>query len=148
VFSTCDADFSHNPKYLASAIQAINDGYDCACGSRYMSGGHTQETNWFKNFISKGGNIYARLILGREIKDWTEGFNTYTKDALSKIDLDSIKAVGYIWGAEMKYKAVHKGLKVKEFPIDFAEREEGQSKMSFYIIFEAFFFVLKIRLGL
>ena len=148
VFSTCDADYSHNPKHFQDVLKYLNEGYNALSGSRYIEGGNTQETNWFKNLISIGGNNYARLILGKEMHDWTDGFNTYTKEALDKINLDSIKSTGYIMHAEMKYKAMHSGCKLKEFPIDFAMREEGYSKMSFHIIFEAFIQVLKIRLGL
>ncbi len=145
--STCDADFSHNPKHFAEIIQYLNEGYEAIFGSRYIKGGNTQEKNWFRNFISIGGNHYARLIIGKEIYDWTGGFNTYTKSALEKIDLNSLKANGYILNAEIKYKAVHSGCKYKEFGIDFAEREKGKSKMDFRIIFEAFLYVFKIKRG-
>ncbi len=145
LFTTIDCDFSHPVEGIKDATEIIKNGYDAACGSRYMPKGHTEETNWFKNFISIGGNIYTRFILGKEIYDWTEGFNTYTKECIEKINIDSIKAKGYVFQAEMKYKAIHNNSKVKEFPINFAERTEGKSKMSYKIILEAFFTVLKLR---
>lgn len=145
LFTTFDCDFSHPIKGIADAIELIKSGADAACGSRYMPKGHTEETDFFKNFISIGGNIYARFLLGKEIFDWTEGFNTYTKKYLERINLDSIDAKGYVLHAEMKYKGINKQLKIKEFPINFSERTEGESKMNFKIIFEAFFMVLKLR---
>ena len=148
VFTTLDADFSHNPKYIKTIIEYLNEGYQAIYGSRYIAGGNTQETNLFKNFISIGGNKYLRFVLGKDLYDWTEGFNTYTKEVLDNINLDSILANGYIMHAEMKYKILHLGYKYKEFPINFAERQEGYSKMNFNIIFEAFFYALKLRLGL
>ena len=148
VFSTCDADYSHNPKYIKDIIEYLNEGYEAIFGSRYIKNGNTRETDWFKNFISIGGNIYARFILGKKIYDWTEGFNTYTKSALEKINLDLITAKGFIMHAQMKYRAVNSNCKYKEFPIDFLKREKGCSKMDFNIIFEAFFCILKIKLGL
>ncbi len=147
VFSSCDADFSHNPKYFKDIIEYLNQGYDIITGSRYIKGGKTQETNFFKNFISIGGNIYTRLVLGFNVFDWTAGFTTYTKETLEKIDLSSIKSKGYVFQAEMKYKAIKKGCRFKEFPIEFEMREKGESKMSLNIVREALVNVLKIRLG-
>ena len=147
LFTSIDADFSHKPIYIKDAVKLIESGVDIACGSRYAKDGNTTEKHWFRNFISIGGNIYADFILGDNIKDWTEGFNTYTKDALYKINLDSIKVKGYIFQAEMKYKAVKAGCIVKEFPILFEERKKGKSKMSSHIIIEALISVLRIKLG-
>lgn len=147
VFSSCDADFSHNPKYFKDIIQYIEDGYELVTGSRYIKDGKTDEKGLFKNLISVGGNFYTRFILGFDVFDWTSGFNTYTKSALDKINLDSIKSKGYIFQAEMKYKAIRKGAKFKEFPIEFEVRKEGCSKMDFKIVSEAFLRVLKIRFG-
>lgn len=147
LFTSIDADFSHKPIYIKDAVNLIESGVDIACGSRYAKDGNTTEKHWFRNFISIGGNIYADFILGDNIKDWTEGFNTYTKDALYKINLDSIKVKGYIFQAEMKYKAVKAGCIVKEFPILFEERKKGKSKMSSQIIIEALISVLRIKLG-
>ncbi len=147
VFSTCDADFSHNPKYFKQVIEYINSGYDVICGSRYNQGGNTSEKNFFRNFISIGGNIFSRLILGYEMHDWTGGFNTYNKSAIEKIDLNSIKAKGYIFQAEIKYKLIHSGAKYIEFPIDFIPRTKGKSKMDIYIILEAFISAFRIKMG-
>lgn len=147
LFTSIDADFSHKPCYIKDAIELIEGGADIACGSRYTTNGDTKESHWFKNFISIGGNIYANIVLGNNIKDWTEGFNTYTKTALEQINLNSIKAKGYIFQAEMKYKAVKAGCRVVEFPIIFEERKKGKSKMSSFIIVEALLSVLRIRLG-
>lgn len=146
LFTSIDADFSHKPIYINEAIKHISNGVDIACGSRYIKNGHTTEKHWFRNFISIGGNMYANFILGKEFDDWTEGFNTYTKDSLYKINIDSIKAKGFIFHAEMKYKAIKSGCKVVEFPILFEERKKGRSKMDFHIIWEAFFFVLNTKL--
>lgn len=145
LFTTFDCDFSHPTEAIKTATELINKGLDCACGSRYVQTGDTKEPNWFKKYLSIGGNIYARIILGKELYDWTEGFNTYTKEALEKINLSSIKTNGYVVHAEMKYKAVKQGCKVSEFPIIFQERKAGKSKMDINIITEAFFKILRLR---
>jgi len=146
VFSTCDADFSHNPKYFRDVINYLSQGYELIFGSRYIKEGKTQETNFFKNFISIGGNFYTRFLLGFKVHDWTSGFNTYTKNTIEKINLNSIKSKGYIFQAEMKYKAIKSGCRFKEFPIEFAMRDKGYSKMDLKIVLEAFLRVIKIRL--
>ena len=148
VFTTCDADFSHNPKYFKDIINYLNEDYEVIIGSRYIKNGATTEKNWFRNLISIGGNIYTRLVLGNQIYDWTGGFNTYTKSALDKIQLEKIKTTGYITNAAIKHKALKTNCKIKEFPIIFVPREIGNSKMSYAIIIEAFVQVFKIRLGL
>ncbi len=145
LFTTCDADFSHNPKYIQTAIDKINEGYDLAVGSRLIKGGDTNEKNYFRNILTRGGNIWANLILGTNISDLLEGFNTYTKSALLKIDLNKVSAKGFIFQAEMKYRAIKAGCKIFEFPIFFEIRREGKSKMNSFIIFEALFQVIKLR---
>ncbi len=145
LFTTIDCDFSHPPEAIKTAIELINKGADCACGSRYVPSGDTKETNWLKKYLSIGGNIYARVLLGRELLDWTEGFNTYTKYALEKIQLSTVESNGYVFQAEMKYKAIKGGCKVLEFPINFQERVAGKSKMDIKIITEAFFMLIKLK---
>ena len=147
LFTSMDADFSHKPKYLQQAINLINEGCDVACGARYGEEGGTTEKHWFRNLTSIGGNIYARFVLGKEMYDWTEGFNTYKKEVLEKINLDTIIVKGYIFQAQMKYKSIKNAFKVVEFPILFEERKKGKSKMSAFIIFEALVSVFKIRLN-
>lgn len=150
LFTSCDADYSHNPMYIKTFRDEINKGYDVVIGSRYTKGGGTTEKNFFRNFISIGGNVWADFILHTGIKDILEGFNTYTKDALLKINLDNIDAKGFIFQAEMKYRAVKSGLKTVEVPIYFVVRSKGQSKMTLGIVFEAFIsvFLLRIRCSL
>ena len=145
LFTSIDADFSHKPMYIADAIKLINEGADVACGARYMKGGNTTEKHWFRNLISIGGNIWVNFVLGTNLYDILEGFNTYSKKVLEKIDLNSIGSKGYIFGAEMKYRAIKSGFRLIEFPIYFDVRQKGKSKMSFDIISEALFFVMLLR---
>lgn len=145
LFTTMDADFSHKPNYIADAVNFIKEGYDVACGARYIKGGSTTEKHWFRNFISKGGNLWINFIWQTSFSDILEGFNTIKKEVLEQINLDTIKSQGYIFGAELKYRSIKNGFKVAEFPISFDVRQKGHSKMDFSIIFEAFFFALKNR---
>lgn len=148
LFTSCDADFSHNPIYISEFRKKIQEGYDVVVGSRYIKGGSTTEKNFFRNFISIGGNIWADMVLKTGIKDLLEGFNTYTKDALMKINLDKVKSGGFIFQTEMKYRAYKSGLKIVEVPILFKVRTIGQSKMTLGIILEALINVLLIKVNL
>jgi dolichol-phosphate mannosyltransferase len=140
-----DADWSHPPRYLADMIRA-SQGTDFVIGSRYVKGGGSVNWSFFRKIISKAGSLYARLILGVPICDFTGGFNGWHTRVLDAVDLDGIGSDGYSFQIELKYRAVQSGFKFVEFPIIFEERREGQSKMSSAIVREAMWRVWSIRL--
>lgn len=139
-----DADFSHRPVDLAKHVNQWGS-YDYVIGSRYVEGGETVNWGLLRKIISRGGGIYSRLILGFPINDWTGGFNSWRKDVLEKIGLDSVTSNGYSFQIELKYKAASHGFKYKEVPIVFEDRRVGKSKMSMKIVIEAFYKVWQIR---
>jgi dolichol-phosphate mannosyltransferase len=141
-----DADFSHNPKDLTHLYNACKyDGADMAIGSRYVKGGGVY--NWPKNRIalSKGGSLYTRLILWTPIADQTAGFVCYKKEVLETINLDERRFVGYAFQIEMKFAAWKLGFRLKEVPIQFTDRQFGESKMNTGIVKEGVLGVLKLR---
>jgi len=141
-----DADFSHNPKDLPRLYHACkHQGADVAIGSRYVKGGGVY--NWPKNRIalSKGGSLYTRIILWTPVADQTAGFVCWRKEVLDTIDLDEIHFVGYAFQIEMKFAAWKLGFKLKEVPIQFTDRQFGESKMNRGIIKEGVLGVLKLR---
>ncbi|MCX7821371.1 MAG: polyprenol monophosphomannose synthase [Brevinematales bacterium] len=140
-----DADFSHDPDELYLFFQAITEGYDVVCGSRYIEGLRVLNWDLKRLFLSLGGNIYARIITGVKLTDLTGGYNCYSKKVLSTINLDKISSNGYSFQIEMKAKSYYKGFKIKEVPITFRDRYEGTTKMSGGIINEALFKCFKIR---
>ena len=144
VFCEMDADFSHKPEYLPLLYDAIQTN-ELAIGSRNVKGGSVEGWSALRNFISKGGSLYSRLILGCPIKDLTGGFNMWRKSALEKIGLETIISKGYSFQIEMKYKAYKAGCSIKEIPIVFPDRVAGVSKMSKGIFFEALKAVWRIR---
>jgi len=142
---TCDADFSHKPQYLPDLLEAM-DNCDLAIGSRRVSGGGTENWGPHRRFISWGGSLYARTILGvGVVKDLTGGFNMYSRKLLSEIGLDDIVNIGFGFQIEMKYRAIKKGFRISEVPILFPDRTSGTSKMSTGIFVEAMLSVWKIR---
>ena len=139
-----DADFSHQPKYLKDFLQAIND-CDLVIGSRYIKNGGTQGWGKIREFISRFGCFYAKMILELKVKDLTGGFKCYRRQVLESIDLNKIKSNGYMFQIEMTYKAIKKGFKIKEIPFIFQERARGRSKFNKKIIWEAIINCWRLR---
>lgn len=140
-----DADFSHDPKYLPDFLAAIQTN-DLVLGSRYVAGGGVKNWGLLRKFISRGGSLYARTILGLSVQDLTGGFKCFRREVLAAIDLDSIKSNGYSFQIEMTYRASCKGFRIFETPIIFEDRTVGKSKMSRKIFLEAILMVWKLRL--
>lgn len=140
-----DADGSHDPKYLPQMLALAEDGADVVVGSRYVPGGGTANWGLGRKLISRGGSLYARTILGVDVRDVTAGFVCWRRAALEAIDLATITSNGYSFQIEMKYRALNKGLRVVETPIVFVDRRVGQSKMSRAIFIEALIKVWRLR---
>lgn len=132
-----DADFSHDPADLPRLVAAIDDGADLAIGSRYVAGGATPDWPTMRRLISKGGNLYARIMLGIEIRDSTAGFRAFRADALRSLPYQQARASGYAFQVEMAMRATESGLVVVEVPIVFRDRAHGTSKMGTGIVLEA-----------
>ena len=139
-----DADFSHDPKYLGDLLAAAGDA-DLVLGSRYVPGGGVRNWGLVRRLISRGGGIYARAILGVGIHDLTGGFKCIRRNVLEAIELESVRADGYVFQIEITYRAMLAGFRVREVPIVFRDRVEGTSKMSTRIAIEAMFLVPRLR---
>ena len=132
-----DADGSHPPERLPAMLAAVDGGADLAIGSRYVPGGAVVNWPWQRHVISRGGNVYSRVMLGVGIKDITAGYRAYRADALAELDLDAIESKGYCFQIDMTWRLLNNGGTVVEVPITFTERTVGQSKMSESIFREA-----------
>jgi dolichol-phosphate mannosyltransferase len=139
-----DADFSHNPKYLGDLLAAAERA-DLVLGSRYVDGGGVRGWGLSRRLISRGGGLYARIILGVRVHDLTGGFKCIRRRVLETIDLDSISADGYVFQIEVTYRALRAGFSVREIPIVFHDRTAGHSKMSARIAAEALWLVPQLR---
>ncbi|HEU4325594.1 MAG TPA: polyprenol monophosphomannose synthase [Roseiflexaceae bacterium] len=142
-----DADFSHDPVYLPQLLQAAETRVDLALGSRYVRGGGTADWGLVRRFISRGGNIYAGLILGLPVADATGGFRCYRRRVLETIDLSAVRSNGYAFQIELVYRTIQAGFRVGEVPIIFPDRRVGKSKMSRRIVLEALVNVWRMRFG-
>ncbi|MGQ9549276.1 MAG: polyprenol monophosphomannose synthase [Roseiflexus sp.] len=140
-----DADFSHDPAYLPQLLAAAETRYDLVLGSRYVPGGGTTDWGVVRRMISRGGNLYARAILGLPVMDATGGFRCYRRRVLETINLDDIQSNGYAFQIELVYRAMRAGFRIGELPIIFPDRRVGRSKMSKRIVLEALINVWRLR---
>src|SRR3712207_1754506 len=128
VVGEMDADGSHQPEQLHRLVEALA-GADLVIGSRWVPGGRVVNWSRWRLALSWGGNLYARTLLGIPVRDVTAGFRLFRADTLRRIDLDGVESVGYCFQADLTVRTVRAGLRVVEVPIEFLERERGESKM-------------------
>jgi dolichol-phosphate mannosyltransferase len=140
-----DADFSHDPRYLPRFLAEMDAGADLVLGSRYVKGGGTVNWGIGRQIISRCGSLYARTLLGLEVRDLTGGFKCFRREVLEALDLATVKSTGYGFQIELTYRAVKRGFRVREIPIVFEDRRVGESKMSRKIFLEAAAMVWKLR---
>jgi dolichol-phosphate mannosyltransferase len=142
-----DCDFSHDPDDARRLVETMAaGGQDLVIGSRYVTGGRVVGWPLHRLLLSRGGNAYARLLLGRRVQDWTSGFKLWRADALAAILADGETwAEGYAFQAECTHRALAFGLRVTEVPIVFRERVAGESKLGLDIVAEAAHRVLGLR---
>lgn len=132
-----DCDFSHNPSDIPRLVAAVGEGADLGMGSRYVPGGDTPDWPVGRRILSRGGNIYARLILGIPIRDATGGFRAWRAESLASLPYARAEASGYGFQVEMAMRAHDMNFRITEVPIVFRDRKHGQSKMGTDIVIEA-----------
>ncbi len=139
-----DCDFSHDPADLPRLVAASQDA-DLVLGSRYVPGGGVTDWGLVRRAISRGGSLYAQVILGIPVHDLTGGFKCFRRAVLEGLDLSEVGTDGYGFQIEVTYRAVRAGYRVREVPIVFRDRRVGASKMSWRIAVEAFWKVPALR---
>jgi dolichol-phosphate mannosyltransferase len=141
-----DADFSHDPAALPGLVAPIADGTaDLAIGSRYTRGGGVVDWGLGRRIVSRGGSLFARIVLGLGQNDLTGGFKAWRAATLAAVPFDGVHAGGYVFQIEMTFRADRAGARITEVPITFRDRRIGQSKMSRRIIVEALLVVVQLR---
>ena len=141
-----DADWSHDPAATPSLLAPLAAGTaDLVIGSRYTPGGQVVDWGIFRRVVSRGGSLFARVVLGLPANDLTGGFKAWRSATLAQVDFAGVHAGGYVFQVEMTYRAQRGGARIREVPITFRDRRVGQSKMSRRIIVEALVVVLQLR---
>ncbi len=141
-----DADLSHDPRDLVRLLRALGDGAQVAVGSRNVPGGGIVGWGLGRHVLSKGGSLYARLVLGSPVRDMTTGFKVYRRETLEAISPATLRSNGYAFQIETTYRALLRGARVDEVPIVFVDRRAGASKMDRRIFVEAVWSVWRMRL--
>ena len=142
-----DADFSHDPADLLRLREAVGQGgADVAVGSRWVGDGGTRNWSLLRTLISRGGSLYARLILGVPVDDLTSGFKCFSRHVLEQLELGGVQSNGYAFQVEVNYRCHRQGFHIAEVPIVFVDRRVGKSKMGANIVLEAILLVLRLRL--
>ena len=141
-----DADFSHDPAALPGLIAPIaDDSADLVIGSRYTAGGGVVDWGLGRRVVSRGGSLFARVVLGLSPRDLTGGFKAWRAQTLAAVPFDGVHAGGYVFQVEMTFRASRAGARIREVPITFRDRRVGQSKMSRRIVVEALVVVVQLR---
>lgn len=141
-----DADFSHDPAALPGLVAPIVAGTaDLVIGSRYTRGGGVVDWGLGRRIVSRGGSLFARVVLGLGQNDLTGGFKAWRAPTLAAVPFDGVHAGGYVFQIEMTFRAARAGARIREVPITFRDRRIGQSKMSRRIIVEALLVVVQLR---
>jgi dolichol-phosphate mannosyltransferase len=140
-----DCDFSHDPADVLRLVAAAGDA-DLVLGSRYVAGGSVQDWGRARRLVSRGGSLYARVVLGVGVRDLTGGLKCFRRQVLEEIELAACGSRGYAFQIELTYRAVRAGFRVVEIPIRFSERRAGRSKMRGTIVAEAIWRVPALRL--
>ena len=136
VIGEMDADGSHQPEQLHRLLEALTDA-DLVIGSRWVPGGAVINWPWRREALSRGGNLYVRMLLGIDVRDATAGFRVFRRTALESIDLSSVRSTGYVFQTDLVTRCLRAGLRVREVPIEFIERVRGESKMSGAVAMES-----------
>jgi dolichol-phosphate mannosyltransferase len=141
-----DADLSHDPAFVPTLVHvAEQTRSDLVLGSRYITGARIDNWPRRRELLSRLGNLYARLLLGTRISDYTTGFTAFRADALRQLPYLEFGATGFAFQLEFKHAFQSRGMRIAEIPITFTERARGTSKMHTGIIFEALRMVWDIR---
>ncbi len=139
-----DADLSHDPSDIPRFIEKLSVA-DVVIGSKYVRGGRVEGWEWYRKILSRGANLYARLILQMPIRDYTNGYRCYGPRALAILPELAIDGKGFTVIPQMSYQLYRRGMRLTEIPIVFTNRRHGTSNMSPREITESFLAILRIR---
>jgi dolichol-phosphate mannosyltransferase len=151
LFLNLDADFSHPPRYLPGLVAGMR-GRDVMIGSRYVSGGTTENWPWSRKWISVGVNWLVRTLFGLGVRDASGGFRCYRVAMLRRAPLDRLRSRGYSFQQEVLFRCWQAGAVLGETPIVFENRKMGKSKVNWHEVVRSLSFLVGLgvrnRLGL
>jgi len=142
VVGEMDADGSHQPEQLHRLLEGLagdagQPPADLVIGSRWVPGGSVVNWPWQRRALSRGGNLYVRLLLGVSVRDATAGYRLFRRSTLERLDLATVRSTGYVFQTDLVVRTLRGGMLVREVPIEFVERVRGESKMSGQVAVES-----------
>lgn len=140
-----DADFSHPPRYIPEMVAKLDAGYDLVLGSRGVLGGKDVGRSLARRAITKLANTYIRILLGLTVRDCNSGFRAWRASALRAIHVEGTVSQGPAIVQELLFKAARARLAILEIPIEFVERERGESSLTFRKLLQGYWMVLRLR---
>jgi dolichol-phosphate mannosyltransferase len=112
-----DAGFSHQPADIAKFLDALEQGYDCVFGSRFMPGGKMANAAFRRWLFSRGGSVLANALLGTRLRDMTSGFELFSRASLQMVLDRGIRSRAHFFQTEIKFYCRH--FNIKEVPITY-----------------------------
>lgn len=127
-----DGGGSHLPSELPQFIEALDEGYECVWGSRFMKGGGMEHDPLYRKILSGGGTFLSNIVLGTKLKDMTSGYEAFSRHVLERFDFDKFLSTGHMYQTEMKYYC--RNFTYKEVPIHYIA---GKSSLKWKAVREA-----------
>ncbi len=145
-----DADFQHDPTRIPVMLKKLEEGNDIVLGARYIPGGSIPNTwGFYRKFLSVVGNLTIRIVITNfSIHDWTTGYRAIRRKVVETIlpDMNSDTFMGYTFQIGFLHKAVRRGYKVAEVPLQFVDRTYGKSKLGAEYIKNTLLYIFKVRI--
>jgi dolichol-phosphate mannosyltransferase len=139
-----DADFSHHPRHIPDLVANAKN-YHVVLGSRFVPGGADRDRGLLRQMVTRLAGLYVRTSLGIKIRDVSSGYRCFRKEVFEKVDLDDMISAGPAIVLEILYKVCLNGFSVKEVPIIFEDRRQGQTKLDTITLLETLVMVLRLR---
>lgn len=142
-----DADFSHPPEMIPRLVEiAEREKIDVVIGSRYVRGGKVIGWPLRRKVMSRGINLFARLVLRLPTKDNSGAMRCYRVETLRQLDFSLIRSRGYSFFEEILFRLKGVGATFREVPITFTDRVRGSSKINRKEAVRALWLLLRIGL--
>jgi len=135
-----DGGGSHDPAAIPLFIEALDDGYQCAWGSRFIKGGGIHHQPLYRRMLSSGGTVLSNIVLGTRLKDMTSGFEAFRADVLRSMNLGKFLSRGHMYQTEMRFYC--RNYPAKEIPIQYIG---GESSLKLKSVTEALRILFQLK---
>jgi dolichol-phosphate mannosyltransferase len=112
-----DAGLSHDPYALPMFLRVLNEGNECAFGSRFLNGGSIVDSPFRRRFLSKTGSVLANICLGTQLWDMTSGYQGFHRNIVEKFVRLKLMSTGHFYQTELRF--LLKKTRYMEVPIHY-----------------------------